>query len=94
MLERLAAVVGLNPMDTLQGPHEPLSEGVRILLLGEIQQILERLRDMAKWLHALDPALQVAKPRSPDGNAPSPPNEEHQRLKAAPRPRKPRRHTE
>jgi hypothetical protein len=31
---------------------------VRVLLLDEVQQILVRLRNMTKWLKALDPALQ------------------------------------
>ena len=57
VLERLAAAVGWNPMDALEGLREPLSEGVRVLLLDEVQQILERLRNMSKWLQALDPAL-------------------------------------
>ena len=42
----------------LEGLREPLSEGVRLLLLDEVQQILDRLRNMTKWLQALDPALQ------------------------------------
>jgi transcriptional regulator with XRE-family HTH domain len=64
VLERLAAAVGWNPMDALEGLREPLSEGVRVLLLDEVQQILERLRNMSKWLQALDPALQPKPPRS------------------------------
>jgi transcriptional regulator with XRE-family HTH domain len=58
VLERLAAAVGWNPMDALEGLREPLSEGVRVLLLDEVRQILDRLRNMTKWLQALDPALQ------------------------------------
>lgn len=57
VLERLAEAVGWNPMDALEGLREPLSEGVRMLLLDEVQQMLERLRNMTKWLQALDPAL-------------------------------------
>jgi XRE family transcriptional regulator, regulator of sulfur utilization len=65
-LERLAAAVGWNPMDALEGLREPLSEGVRVLLLDEVQQILERLKNMTKWLQALDPALQAqGKPPRP-----------------------------
>jgi transcriptional regulator with XRE-family HTH domain len=64
VIERLAAAVGWNPMDALEGLREPLSEGVRLLLLDEIQQILDRLRNMTKWLHALDPALQAKAPPS------------------------------
>jgi transcriptional regulator with XRE-family HTH domain len=61
-LERLAAAVGWNPMDALEGLREPLSEGVRMLLLDEVRQILDRLRNMVKWLQALDPALQAKAP--------------------------------
>jgi transcriptional regulator with XRE-family HTH domain len=57
VLERLAAAVGWDPMDALEGLREPLSEGVRMLLLDEVRQILERLRNMTRWLQALDPAL-------------------------------------
>ena len=64
VLERLAAAVGWNPMDALEGLREPLSEGVRMLLLDEVQQILDRLRNMTKWLQALDPALQPKAPRT------------------------------
>lgn len=67
VLERLAAAVGWNPMDALEGLREPLSEGVRLLLLDEVQHILDRLRNMTKWLQALDPALQ---PQPPRGQAP------------------------
>jgi transcriptional regulator with XRE-family HTH domain len=73
VLERLAAAVGWNPMDALDGLREPLSEGVRVLLLDEVQQILERLRNMTKWLQALDPALQPQPPRP--GAAPPIPDE-------------------
>jgi transcriptional regulator with XRE-family HTH domain len=64
VLERLAAAVGWNPMDALEGLREPLSEGVRLLLLDEVQQMFERLRNMTKWLQALDPALQPQPPRA------------------------------
>jgi transcriptional regulator with XRE-family HTH domain len=59
VLERLAAAVQWNPMDALEGMREPLSEGVRMLLLDEVAQLLERLKNMSKWLQALDPALQI-----------------------------------
>lgn len=59
VLERLAAAVGWNPMDALEGLREPLSEGVRLLLIDEVQQMLDHLRNMMKWLQALDPALQA-----------------------------------
>ena len=60
VLERLASAVGRNPMDALEGLREPLSEGVRMLLLDEIQKILDSLRNMTKWLQALDPSLNRA----------------------------------
>ena len=89
VLERLAAAVGWNPMDALEGLREPLSEGVRVLLLDEVQQILDRLRNMTKWLQALDPALQHQPPRP--GAAPPVP-EEARRLRTSGRPsRKTRR---
>lgn len=89
VLERLAAAVAWNPMDALEGLREPLSEGVRLLLLDEVQQILERLRNMAKLLQALDPALQAKAPRS---GVITPPEDEHRRLRASGRPsRKSRR---
>jgi transcriptional regulator with XRE-family HTH domain len=76
VLERLASAVGWNPMDALEGLREPLSEGVRMLLLDEIQQILDRLRNMAKWLQALDPALnptaRAAPPEKATSKAPRP----------------------
>jgi transcriptional regulator with XRE-family HTH domain len=87
VLERLAAAVGWNPMDALEGLREPLSEGVRLLLLDEVQQILDRLRNMTRWLQALDPALQAKAPRS----AMSMPEDEHRRLRAGRPSRKSRR---
>ena len=87
VLERLAAAVGWNPMDTLEGLREPLSEGVRLLLLDEVTQILERLRNMTKWLQALDPALQVKAPRHGGPIT----EEEHRRLRGARPSRKARR---
>jgi transcriptional regulator with XRE-family HTH domain len=43
-LERLTAAVGWNPMEALDGSHEPLTEGVRQLLLDEVQQMRDRLK--------------------------------------------------
>ncbi len=88
VLERLAAAVGWNPMEALEGMREPLSEGVRLLLLDEVQQILERLRNMTRWLQALDPAIQI-KPVRPGGGPPA--DGEHQRLRGARPTRKTRR---
>lgn len=83
VIERLAAAVGWNPMEALEGMTEPLSEGVRMLLLDEIHQMLERLRNMAKWLHALDPALQ-RKAMPPENAMPrQAANEEQQEAKNA-----------
>ena len=81
VLERLAAAVGWNPMDALEGLREPLSEGVRMLLLDEVQQILERLRNMTKWLQALDPALQPKPPRRRRSAPPPARTDEHRRLR-------------
>jgi transcriptional regulator with XRE-family HTH domain len=80
-LERLAVAVGWDPMDALEGMREPLSEGVRMLLLNEVQQILERLNNMTRWLQALDPALQAKTPRP--GAVPPAMEAEHRRLKGA-----------
>jgi hypothetical protein len=69
VLERLAAAVGWNPLDALEGLREPLSEGVRVLLLDEMQKILGSLKNMTKWLQALDPALNpTMRPLAPDRN--------------------------
>jgi transcriptional regulator with XRE-family HTH domain len=57
VIERLAGAVGFDPFDEFAGLGEPLSEGVRLLPLDQIDRMLEQLKDMAKWLHALDPAL-------------------------------------
>jgi transcriptional regulator with XRE-family HTH domain len=89
VLERLAAAVEWNPMDALDGLREPLSEGVRLLLLDEVQQILSRLRNMTRWLQALDPALQGKPPRT--AAAPTPPEGEQPRLRAGRPSRKTRR---
>jgi transcriptional regulator with XRE-family HTH domain len=64
VIERLAAAIGWDPMDALAGLREPLSEGVRMLLLDEVREILDRLRNMTKWLQALDPALQAKATRA------------------------------
>lgn len=76
VLERLASAVGWNPMDALEGLREPLSEGVRLLLLDEIQKIRDVLRNMSKWLQALDPALnqtpRAAAPKTATPKSPRP----------------------
>jgi transcriptional regulator with XRE-family HTH domain len=55
--ERPAEAVAWNPMDEFEGLREPLSEGVRLLLIDEVEQFLDRGRSMKRWLQALDPAL-------------------------------------
>jgi transcriptional regulator with XRE-family HTH domain len=83
VLERLAAAVGWDPMDALEGLREPLSEGVRMLLLDEVQEILVRLKNMTKWLQALDPALNpTMRPLAP---------ERHEREARGGRPSRPKR---
>lgn len=72
VLERLSRAVGWDPMESLEGLNDPLSEGVRVLLLEEVQQMADRLRNMARWLHALDPALQPPRPTIPVSQ-PTPP---------------------
>jgi transcriptional regulator with XRE-family HTH domain len=72
VLERLGAAVGWSPMETFETMREPLSEGVRILLLDEVQQILDRLRTMSRWLQALDPAIQFKAARHGATLAPMP----------------------
>jgi transcriptional regulator with XRE-family HTH domain len=89
VLERLAAVVGWNPMEALEGLREPLSEGVRLLLLDEVAQIVDRLRNMTRWLQALDPALQGAPP--PGAATRRQPKEGLRRLSGARPPRKSRK---
>ena len=92
VLERLAAAVGWDPMDAFEGLREPLSEGVRVLLLDEMQQILKRFRNMIKWLQALDPALQptmhalvTSRSGGTSRNAPRPVSERTKRRKEADR---------
>ena len=82
VLERLAAAVGWDPMETLEGLREPLSEGVRLLLLQEVHQMGDRLRNMSKWLQALDPALQPKTPPAADGK-PALPEGEPRRIRHA-----------
>jgi transcriptional regulator with XRE-family HTH domain len=56
-LERLADAVGWDPMESLEGLREPISEGVRVMLISEVAQLQDRLTSMTKWLAALDPSL-------------------------------------
>ena len=54
-IERLAQAVGWDPMNALDSSREPVTEGVRVLLLTELQHFQQRFHDMTKWLEALDP---------------------------------------
>jgi transcriptional regulator with XRE-family HTH domain len=56
-LERLADAVGWDPMESLEGLREPISEGVRVMLISEVSQLQDRLTSMTRWLSALNPAL-------------------------------------
>ena len=56
-LERLADAVGWDPMTSLEGLREPISEGVRVMLISEVALLQDRLGTAAKWLSALDPEL-------------------------------------
>src|SRR5262245_4597399 len=57
VLERLAAVVGLDLMEPFEGLREPISEGVRVMLIAEVGQLQDRLGTAVTWLKALDPSL-------------------------------------
>lgn len=59
VLERLAAAVGWDPLDVLHGLREPITEGVRQLLVTIVQQVQGRCGEMQTWLAALDPDLDV-----------------------------------
>jgi len=60
-IEKLADAIGWNPMEAIDGAREPLTEGIRLLLIAEVAQMVERLKMMVRWLQALDPA------RHPEG---------------------------
>lgn len=60
VVERLADVLGWDPMEAFGGVREPITEGVRILLIAEHERIGARARMMTTWLEALDPALHDA----------------------------------
>jgi transcriptional regulator with XRE-family HTH domain len=65
-LERLAKAVDWDPMEALEGAREPISEGVRVLLIAEVQQVLGRFNTMLLWLEALNPAIHPAARRLPE----------------------------
>lgn len=56
-LERLAHAVEWDPMEALDTVHEPISEGVRVLLIGEVSRAIDRGKMMLQWLNALDPVF-------------------------------------
>jgi transcriptional regulator with XRE-family HTH domain len=60
VLERLAAAVKWDPLKTLEGLHEPITEGVRLLLIELGQELVEKLQQAVRWLQALDPRLRMA----------------------------------
>jgi transcriptional regulator with XRE-family HTH domain len=55
VLERLATAVQWDPMESMEGLHEPISEGVRILLIALAEEIIERLHQAIRRLQALSP---------------------------------------
>lgn len=57
LIARVGEVVGLPQDDLLCQSQEPLGEGVRLLLIDEVQKMREQLASMQKWLQAIDPAL-------------------------------------
>jgi transcriptional regulator with XRE-family HTH domain len=56
-LEAIARALEWDPMVAIEGPHEPVSEGVRVLLMAEVRTTVDRFKTMLQWLEALDPAL-------------------------------------
>lgn len=56
-IARLADAIGWNPMDALEGAREPLTEGVRLMLIQEAEHMRERLDTIVKWLRAINPDL-------------------------------------
>jgi transcriptional regulator with XRE-family HTH domain len=79
IVARIADAVGMNQADLMQPVQEPLSEGVRALLVDEVQTMRAQLASILKWLQALDPALnarpvpkrdpQALEPRAPNRRA-------------------------
>jgi transcriptional regulator with XRE-family HTH domain len=57
IVARIADAIGLNQADLLLPVQEPLSEGVRAMLVNEVQAMLDRLASTLRWLNALDPSL-------------------------------------
>lgn len=89
-IERLADAIGWNPMDALDGAREPLTEGIRLLLVAEVEQMVERLKTMVRWLQALDPARHPEARLAP-GAAALLPERSRKRVRSRARPSKRRK---
>jgi transcriptional regulator with XRE-family HTH domain len=57
VIERIAAVLGWNPLEVMGGVRGPLAEGVRTMVVNETEQVRERLGAMVAWLRAIDPTI-------------------------------------
>lgn len=55
VLERLAAGAKWDLVKTIEGIHEPITEGVRLLLIELVKDVIATLQHAVKWLEALDP---------------------------------------
>jgi transcriptional regulator with XRE-family HTH domain len=64
IIERIAIVLGWNPLEVMRGVRGPLAEGVRTMVINETEQARERLGAMVAWLRAIDPNIGKA-PREP-----------------------------
>jgi transcriptional regulator with XRE-family HTH domain len=64
VIERIAAVLGWNPLEVLGGVRQPLAEGVRAMVVSETEQVRERLGAMVAWLRATDPTIAKAARKS------------------------------
>lgn len=53
-IERLAGALEWDPAIALDG-GEPITESIRVMLIGETEQVCCRLESMTTWLRALDP---------------------------------------
>jgi transcriptional regulator with XRE-family HTH domain len=73
IVARIAEAIGLNQADLMQPVQEPLSEGVRAMLVDEVQAMRERLASILKWLQALDPVLNPPPSSRRLTEAPEPP---------------------
>jgi transcriptional regulator with XRE-family HTH domain len=57
VIERIAVVLGWNPLEVMGGVRGPLAEGVREMVVNETEQVRERLGAMVAWLRAIDPNI-------------------------------------